>query len=362
MIDDIENNWIEKYFSGELSEKEKIEIEDKLENDTDFKSKFEEYELLFQTVVFSELFELEKEIKSFNPNENSGSSSWKSFSIIAFIGVLLFSSSFFNNKLKQEELPETNAIAIVEKKIEHKIENQIEKDKSTETVPSKRKEKLKPKKTENLPESEKEPDLKINSETEIIPEKSKEEEVLVKEEETIEIGITEAVEANVKIESPCVTKEISFDYKISKACENQDNGSMIIHGIKGGKEPYTILLDNESDSDLQHLFPGDYEVLIQDADNCFSERKLIEVQSINCTQENDLAISVLNDDFYLVKEDCHLMIFSESGEIVLNEFVYAPYKWFGRDKQGNPLSLGTYNVIIKQLGKKDSIKNISIIY
>ena len=174
--------------------------------------------------------------------------------------------------------------------------------------------------------------------------------------------------------SPCNETEVTVSTpKVIKTCEGKQNGKIILdtNTIYGGKPPYKYGLDKSdkftSDPYFTKLRSGHYSVNIVDANGCTGEIN-VHVPAKDCNQKAGYVFvpeeeEAWNFPFEDQAVSGQLEIYTKEGRKIYQERINngIPGKWNGRSNDGKPQPMGLYHVVFKKASGITKTWNLTII-
>jgi hypothetical protein len=126
--------------------------------------------------------------------------------------------------------------------------------------------------------------------------------------------------------NPCEGVLIDATFNTIPSCNTQDDGEITVNQTKGGKAPYSYLLDatESKNGSFKYLSPKTYKLTVKDANKCTSTVMEIEVQEQTCADDYNLVYSFEKDNEVKipVQEGDLLKILDARGNVVLQERIY----------------------------------------
>jgi hypothetical protein len=239
------HEWIDSYLSGEMSQGERTEFENRLKTDEEFARTFEAQKVSHQIVVGQELVQLKAQMAKDLSGNSAGSNTWKYITGAAVVAILVV--LYFLSRNNETTPP------IETKKEVYTKDSLIVPDTST---------------TDSL----------------IIPEE------IVPEKEATESKTPTGVKEPVKT---CTDTLISFSCQARAACVNENNGAIEvdINTIKSGKAPYEFSIHPQGefvqDGTIRDLKAGKYNLYVKDAGKCIRKLNVkVEVPTIQCDHKH----------------------------------------------------------------------------
>lgn len=152
---------------------------------------------------------------------------------------------------------------------------------------------------------------------------------------------------------PCVDFKGDVKFTVTPSCKGKETGEVRIYPetLKGGKQPYTFILNEEQSlSHFNHLSSGTYNLKIKDARNCIVESasKVVIAEQI-CKTSKAYIFNPEYDRVWSVpydrdKDPVNLVLLDKSGKVYYQSKVqsYQPAEWSGESNMGVDLGIGLY--------------------
>lgn len=344
---------IENYLNGSMSASEHAEFEKLMEQNKDLKSEVLLQEQMNDVLLDKFLLEEKAFMQSFNYQQQT--TSWYKYLFAGLSVLSLLSIPFFiNTQEKVEEQPriveknelvsEKNEIIPEEIQVPIVVKNKVEK-----TTPSAIKTIPKEEKTvsEKVVSSPTKPKTK---EIVIVSKKDKKEDVVPTTIINEEIVKTSKEEIDIIKEDPCKTVKMNPSFEITKSCENEATGEILIKTTS----TYQYSLNEErfsKQSNYNYLAKGNYIIQIKDENNCVEkhevfvgEKQCIEapVYSFSESVEGGFEFSLFENE-----KPYFLTIISKRGEKVFAKQIENSEWWDGTNLSGDKLLSGYYIVLIQ---------------
>lgn len=149
----------------------------------------------------------------------------------------------------------------------------------------------------------------------------------------------------------CSSTMITFTPQSTATCKGQSEGSISIsENIEGGKAPYHWHIDGIQKSPretIEHLSAGDYWVVITDQNSC-SSKTMVTITTKNCIDTHEYSLDPYDGNklnFGLAEHDVLILsIHQKNGKLVYKQRFESgdTLEWEGKDMEGNVLSNGVY--------------------
>lgn len=330
---------IQKDLKGLTSLEEKKFVSTRLETDQAFKELYEDEKIVFEAIVFSELFELENTVRNFEPKPNN-----KPFWIVGGIlsGLVVFATLYFTFYENVEQPLINNHKATRPIKVDH--------------APSNVKDETRPLPQEKLPNETKSEKIRAIGIKESIDTGVA---ILELEDVLPSVVLDSIVETNDVIITPLKDEEevllletepnkdcptISFDQKVIATCTNKNTGSVSVFGITGGEAPYEVLLNEEVET--SNLAAGTYIITLKDNLNCVSEPKEVEIVTRQCFEEKDYVFSISQNNYFNLPVKGRFRVFNVNGQLIFDKEMEMDEQWLCIKNNGYHLTMGDYNYLI----------------
>lgn len=156
------------------------------------------------------------------------------------------------------------------------------------------------------------------------------------------------IEKKVEEKTAIPCPDILFNVHTEASCTNSNSGSVqiLLSSILGGQAPYRYTIDGKSNSLLNDLAAGTYEVKVVDSRGCNSE-KTVDISEKSCTVFKDYSFRPEAETLKLPfaeMESGTLSIMDKSGKVVYKTDLIngLPNEWNGRSMNGSSLEMGSY--------------------
>ena len=368
---------IDRYLNYELSEKELLNFQSKLNKDSELQELVEAQTIANEIIIDNEMLKLKERMsKDLNKGNNGLSSNWaKVFLLSIAVGsTAIYSYTQLNTK--SENIAVSSNAVIANNNINTSIDNSssINKEQKTNTIYSPAKKRETAVKEINI-EASKEFILEapLIKATSVSKETIKEASGLstVSNKVTLPTIQPEVKEDKVVETKPCETTKITAAVNTNYSMNASDEASIVVSkiSIKGGTPPYTYALNNADfspENRFEGIKDGTYNILIKDKNNCISVVKknmvvLIPARAIDeafTPSHGEHWKFPLNDH-----SDASITIINKVGTTVYSTQISGGYpsEWDGRGNNGTELDLGNYFFILTLKNQTVIKGSISII-
>jgi hypothetical protein len=355
-------NKIERFTKGQMSPEEASSFEKEISLDKELQHQVELSEMAENLVVFHETAKLKAIMqKDFATQQLRKQMIWGA-SIVAILATsLLVWNSQKETEIKQKEKEITS---IVQGKPVKQAETSGGKDKvSKPEIEKKTLESGKLKNTNSkveLNNSKKQSDFKTITPSDF---RLEEKQTLDNKEEKL-VDATKPKESTSTNENIKETKSVSMipdvcDYKlegvkftVSPSCKGESNGKILVlkEGIKGGKAPYTLMIDGrQSKNTFENLQAKEYILIVKDANDCSKQyQEKIRVTEISCETKqyvfNPEYDKMWQFPFNEDKSPRSIIIKNESGITFYSTDIsgLSPSEWNGDSNRGMISKPGVY--------------------
>lgn len=351
---------IENYLAGGLSEAEKTAFENQLQTDAELQKKLKIVKASSVALMQHKLSDIHSLLQEERASQKNKAKVKKAISIAlvsAFgVGALYYATQ--KETVKNEPKKEVVATdSVVSNNVESKlIESQEDVAPSNVQTPAETSIVQKDKNT--IPSNKTTQNQVVNTQTIQLPveQKNTQTETVVQPLGESTVKHKQVTVAPVLVNCASVHLEATID--VVKDCKG--DGEIIVKNIKGGTEPYTIILNERPPVKQTHfkwLSEGEYAVTIVDKNNCEKKYEHIHVAKALCNLVYDINAS--NGEQWqgpVVEQKSELIILDKSGNFVYKSEIEAGQSasWDARD-QNNNLRIG-YFVFMIQNASNEIIK------
>ena len=175
----------------------------------------------------------------------------------------------------------------------------------------------------------------------------------------VTIASTETKQETEVKKHDCNAVKISFTLRAQAACENEQDGIILIDNISGGSAPLSMFVNDRKvqNSKIKDLNSGTYEVKVTDKNGCFHEQKVLVTEK-NCAQPAEPKLMKFNIN-PTIGEVCKipsntakkgdLTVYNRSGKIIYHTTNHSDeyIEWNGTDGYGALVDQGLYVYIIE---------------
>jgi len=324
---------IENYLNGSLTGEEKNAFEQKLNTYQELQNKVKLSKLANDLVIENRLLNV-KQVLYDTHNNNSGSGLWKKI-VISTAGILLVGNAvwfIFSNKENKNTTVEgtvkTESPSTITSNSENTTSQGVISKSKNNTTSS----------TVNIQQSivNETAEEKVNS-IDSLP-KNPIQTVTGKQGEGAK-EVSSPPQPTIATD-PCQAVQIKAKVTTVNPCEGEENGSIIITGIKNGTAPYNIQLNDENGNTIHsnnNLKVGSYSAIITDSKGCTHEISNISLSGKKCSK--DYAFNPFVGDVWQIpvsENSGTLTIHDKAGDIYLQKELAAGNQevWDGHSQQG----------------------------
>ena len=342
---------IEQYTSGKMSAQEKTVFEKQLSVDKDLQNQVEISRIVDEMIVGNEALKL-KEQMSRDLSKTKSNFGVYLIPILFLLGVVTF---YFLNINKdsnsKNELKKTATIV-------EKAESVFESSKIIESPKKQFKIAEKPRpvivsigKSVNKNSVVEENVAQKNSEFKNISRP-------ITEKEKAVVSVNEQIEGpKIKhaqpLKNPCLNFKATLDFYTVASCKGDENGEVHLTNkrVDGGTQPFVYYLgEKSSSSDFKYIVPGQYELKVKDANNCFfTISNDVFVKEKTCKKNQEFVFNPDHDGTWAIPydKDKNAILFTmidKAGKVFyqaqVNHFI--PESWHGESTAGLALEIGLY--------------------
>jgi len=152
---------------------------------------------------------------------------------------------------------------------------------------------------------------------------------------------------------PCIDLKGEVKFTVTASCKGKETGEVRVYPetVKGGKQPYTFMLNEEQSlSHFDRLSSGTYKLKIKDARNCIVESTYnVVVPEQICRTPKAYIFNPEYDRAWAVpydrdKDPVSFVLIDKSGKVYYQSKVqsYQPAEWSGESNMGLDLGIGLY--------------------
>ncbi|MBO9699056.1 MAG: hypothetical protein J7604_02540 [Sporocytophaga sp.] len=154
-------------------------------------------------------------------------------------------------------------------------------------------------------------------------------------------------------EETCADLKGDVKFTVTASCKGKETGEVRVfpETVKGGKQPYTFILNEEQSlSHFDHLSSGIYKLKIKDSRNCIVEstHNVVIAEQV-CKTSKAYIFNPEYDRVWSVpydrdKDPVNLVLIDKSGKVFYQSKVqsYQPAEWSGESNMGLDLGIGLY--------------------
>lgn len=150
----------------------------------------------------------------------------------------------------------------------------------------------------------------------------------------------------------CDEIDITADIATVSTCKGKTAGSIQITGIKGGKTPYRIFVndtDYDSKTSFTGLAEGQYSILLQDSFLC-SRQFSVDVKGIDCLEPEAAFAPGQGQVFVFPLAEGQsggvATVYSADGKVIFSGNIVPGDSWSGTDQYGNTVPADSYFYVI----------------
>jgi hypothetical protein len=150
---------------------------------------------------------------------------------------------------------------------------------------------------------------------------------------------------------PCEKVFIQASVKTNPTCVEDNNGTILVHSIQGGKKPYSITLHSSNNESITNgsLPTGTYQAIVTDADGCIQTYSNIVVSEKDCPKDYSFN-PYIGEEWNLEAHDLTgtLEMRDKAGMLYYQSTISAhtPLHWSGMGSS-NQIIPGYYIFVIK---------------
>ncbi|MFN6945514.1 MAG: hypothetical protein ACK4ND_11240 [Cytophagaceae bacterium] len=369
---------IDKYLAGELNPEERIALEKKIDNDSDFALEVEAQRIANEMILGQELLMLKDQMKTdLKPKTGFNFYYLAIFLMIASLaGALYLSSGTVKHeaeepakeqkplpaKEKSEAVPDEPLKKEVNSGITTIANNTKKENKITKDNPE-RKVFILPDTTQNIEQiSTSEPkdtlkkqNLTVDPLSQNTPDKPSD---------------IHQVEKEAIIDCSGIT--ITAEVKAGPTCPDDQKGRIEIvkESIKGSKGPYLFRLNDSGnftkETEFFYLNQGTYTLYIKDGNDCIKIlAKAVEVETKECGRNLNFTFSPTTEYAWPIPvpegKSATIKIVSKTGMVVYQALADNAAEWTGLDLNGNEVSSGYYIFVLEYPDGKVEQGSITIL-
>lgn len=356
---------IEGYFEGSLSDNERLLVNDLMNSDHQFAAKFNEEKSIYELVESKGDLELFSSIEAAGKNYNSTrrikkTIYWTAGSIVVLLTGLILTYSFSHkNSITQEQGAKKKSSNSNDSN-EVLFQNQNEESenvKDPNLVGENRSSSLNSK---HDPKTNEERLVDVDS----INASDTLSTIIDQNKSTETADDSNSKESNI---DPCDGKEIVAKFNSINSCSDSATGVIYLSGsIKGGKEPYSYLLNGkeQNTSRIEGVKAGKYSIQVTDVNGCESEKNEVLVSSKVCPKVIDYKLSPYYDEKMVYplgnNEEGRVQIYNKDGKTILDKIVSKGEYW-DCTINGVVVSAGSYSYTLQKTNGKLVTGFISIV-
>lgn len=366
----------EDYIADRLSPEERLSFENELDQNIALKYEFEAHEYAHQLVAIGSLYELEKQVKNFKPNKGGKgrlSSLLMGIALVAGLASWLVIHQFGQGETMVQNVVDDSAAVLVKAQY---LESEAEEDPHAHI---RERTNHSNEKTQLLSNNEGE-NKKITEQTDKASAKGLTSLVQEYEDEqaTEENIATEMVEKealkdskgneNKKSIDPCKGVLLSANVNATKTCLGASEGSIILTGIKGGKQPYTVSINGgipQKYAVFDNLRVGSYAITLYDDNACSTKLAQVAVTSKVCDADVNNAFAPELGQTFIVPATANetgvFEVYDVTNTLRASIRFYNELKWDGQDEYGGLLNSGEYTYRITFDNGQINTGSVSII-
>jgi hypothetical protein len=359
---------IDRYLKKELNREETEAFHEKLSSDPEFSVKFQAQKKAHQLIIEGEMIRLMDKMKKDLSNDSDPGYPWKKIILLSALSLVAVSSLILFLKPPHKEVPDTKMTSLTGNKENEIPANSVQRNNSTQLSPGILNSGKEKNKTEGLVSINKDSTHSINSSNHPITQNQSQN--LPNSLPHLYQSIIDNTEHQINQTNDCTTIKITADLQLTESCDNEGTGTLNIHSIHGGTEPYFFSMDKKtflSIPSFYNISAGEHLLYIRDNNNCITSLPFtIKTKSCEGTSFDDV-FAPLNGESWKIplkeKINASLQIYSKNRALVYSANIINGYpsEWDGKDHNGSYLSTGMYFVLIRYENGEEVKGYVSII-
>lgn len=332
---------IEGYLLNNLADNKKLLVENLIQNDASFSSRFNEERLLFELIQNRGDHLMMENIALESKRYRSARIKRRVLylvTLVSILGVVAY--------LLMQHIPDTND-KVREVKPILATELETGNNKPAQPIDDKHVDQLDLGK-EIAKQKDGQQSLDIINKPVILPDTNQVQVLTNTGDKDQEKEIEDHIKTLKTNENPCEDVSIKARFNSNASCLDSTSGSIYLSSsIRGGVAPYQYTLNGMKSgvSRFEGLASGKYLLQVVDSKNCKSEIIEVMVTSKKCPRVIDFKISPFLGEVVqlplLRNEEGRLQIYNEEGGMIYDRIVEYNDTWDGM-KDGNPVPAGAY--------------------